>query len=275
MSNPDIQQTPIVYIASDSIGETGEIVAKAAISQFDFSYVDIRRVPFLSSPQQVESMLTEAKELDGIVVYTLVNPELKSFLEQKAKKLNLLHVDIMGPLLNTLAAGTQRQPKHQPGVIRKIDKAYFSKIEAIEFAVKFDDGKDPRGVLQADVVLVGISRTSKTPLCMYLAHKGIKAANIPLVPDIAPPAELFSVSPQKVIGLTIAPSLLQEIRRERLKTMGLSTISDYAQADRIFYELEYAIGIMKKIGCPIIDVTNKAIEETAGKLLNYYRKGEL
>jgi regulator of PEP synthase PpsR (kinase-PPPase family) len=268
-----IKKAPIVYILSDSIGETGEVVVKAAGSQFDLGHLDIRRIPYLTSVQQIEEGLIEAKEAGGIIVYTLVCPTLKNFLIQKATEIGLIHVDLMTPVIDALKTITDASPKYEPGLIRKIDKAYFNKVEAIEFAVKYDDGKEPRGLLRADLVIVGISRTSKTPLCMYLAHKGIKAANVPLVPDIMPPQELFKVNPKKVVGLTIKPSLLFEIRRERLKTMGLVQTADYANLERIFSELDYATSIMKKVGCPILDVTNKATEETAAKLMEIYREG--
>lgn len=269
----DTQLVPIVYILSDSIGETGEVVVKAAASQFDSGHIDIRRVPYLNSTRQIEEALLEAKEANAAVVYTLVNPHLKKFLETKAHELDLVHADVMGPIIKAIKDITHLKPKNEPGIIRRIDEEYFSKVEAIEFAVKFDDGKEPRGLLRADIVIIGVSRASKTPLCMYLAHKGIKAANIPLVPEITPPPELFQVSPGKVVGLTINPTLLYEIRKERLKTMGLSPTADYANWQRIMEELEYAEGIMRKIGCPIIDVTNKATEETAAKVLELYRKG--
>ncbi len=258
---------------SDSIGETGEVVVKAAASQFASGPVNFRRVPFLVSVKQVEEALIEAAEVKGIVVYTLVRPDLKVFLEEKAKQLRLIAVDVMGPVMDALKQATELQPKNEPGVIRKIDEAYFSKVEAIEFAVKYDDGKEPRGLLKADIVIIGISRASKTPLCMYLAHKGIKAANLPLVPEVTPPAELFQVPPQRVVGLTIKPALLFEIRKERLKSMGLATTADYASFERILQELEYADSIMRKVGCPVLDVTNKATEETATKVLEFYYKG--
>ncbi|MCE5284967.1 MAG: kinase/pyrophosphorylase [Pelosinus sp.] len=268
-----MKKSPVVYILSDSIGETGEIVVKAAGSQFDLGHLDIRRIPYLTSVQQIEEGLIEAKESGGIIVYTLVCPNLKNFLIQRATEIGLIHVDLMTPVIDALKTLTDAAPKYEPGLIRKIDKAYFNKVEAIEFAVKYDDGKEPRGLLRADLIIVGISRTSKTPLCMYMAHKGIKAANVPLVPDIMPPAELFKVNPKKVVGLTIKPSLLFEIRKERLKTMGLVQTADYANLERIFSELDYATSIMKKIGCPILDVTNKATEETAAKLMEIYREG--
>jgi regulator of PEP synthase PpsR (kinase-PPPase family) len=267
------RQLSIIYILSDSIGETGEMVVKAAISQFDGSNMQIRRKPYLKSTDQIYLALKEASQVNGAVMYTLVRPDLKAALETNAKAFGLVHVDIMGPVINALATVSHLPPRNEPGLIRKVDQAYFAKIEAIEFAVKFDDGKEPRGLLQADIVVTGVSRASKTPLCMYLAHQGIKAANVPLIKEIAPPPELFQVAPHKVVGLIIKPSLLFEIRRERLKAMGLQQSTSYANMERIIEELDYGQEIMRKIGCPIIDVTNKATEETATKVMEFYRKG--
>jgi regulator of PEP synthase PpsR (kinase-PPPase family) len=157
--------------------------------------------------------------------------------------------------------------------VHQLDDEYFRRVEAIEFAVKYDDGKDPRGLLRADVVLVGVSRTSKTPLSMFLAHKRLKAANVPLVPEVEPPEELFEVNPRKVIGLTISPDELNLIRTERLKALGLRAQANYAALERILVELEYAEKIMKKIGCPVINVSNKAVEETASIILDIIKRG--
>ena len=187
--------------------------------------------------------------------------------------MNVRTVDVLGPMLNAVAQITGKDPRLEPGLLHKLDEEYFSKVEAIEFAVKYDDGKDPRGILFADIVLIGISRTSKTPLCMYLATKRIKAANIPLVPEVAPPEELFQLPPRKVIGLTVKPEILNPIRQERLKSLGLAPNADYASMDRILREIDYAEEIMRKIGCPVIDVSNKAVEETASRILQiYYRR---
>jgi len=262
-----------VYILSDSIGETGETVVKAAMSQFKVANIQILRKPYLKSTEQIDVILNEASKTNSAVIYTLVRTDLKEFLEPRAKELGLIHVDIMGPIINALSTISQMPPRNEPGLIRKIDEAYFAKIEAIEFAVKFDDGKEPRGLLQADIVITGVSRASKTPLCMYLAHKGIKAANVPLIQEVPPPLELFQLAPSKVIGLIINPSLLFEIRKERLRTMGLQQSTPYANMERIVEELDYAQKIMRKIGCHIIDVSNKATEETAARVMEFYRKG--
>lgn len=264
---------PTVFILSDSIGETGELVVRAATSQFDGANIDIKRKPNLRSAKEVENALMEAKQVGGAVVYTIVRSDLKECLQAKIQNLGIIGVDIMGPVITAIEAITGLSPRNEPGLIRKVDKAYFSKVEAIEFAVKYDDGKDPRGLQKADLVIIGVSRTSKTPLCIYLAHKGIKAANIPLVAGTAPPAELFNLPVNQVIGLTINPITLQEIRRQRLKLMGLSMETDYVNMEKISSEYEHAWSILRKIGCSVVDVTNKSVEETAVNVLDIYRKG--
>ncbi|MDR7869106.1 MAG: pyruvate, water dikinase regulatory protein [Sporomusaceae bacterium] len=262
-----------MYILSDSIGETGELVVRAAASQFNAGNIDVRRIPYLNTARDVEDAMLEVAACQAAVVYTLVRPDLREVLVAKAQELAVVCVDIMGPIISCLAAVTGRQPRLEPGLIHKLDEAYFSKLEAVEFAVKYDDGKQPWGLAKADLVVVGVSRTTKTPLCMFLAHKGIKAANVPLVPEVPVPEDLLGLPAEKVVGLTINPSLLHEIRRERLKTLGLAEGVDYANLERIYQELDYAQRIMHKIGCPIVDVTNKAVEETAAKILEHYRKG--
>lgn len=265
---------PKVYVVSDSVGETAEFVVRAAASQFNGGNIDIRTIPYVNNVHHIKEIVAEAKQEPAIIAYTLVLPELRDALVQETVNLGVTAVDIMGPMVEALANMLDKTPKMKPGLLHKLDKEYFRKVEAIEFAVKYDDGKDPRGINYADVVIIGVSRTGKTPLCMYLAHKRVKATNIPLVPEVAAPTELFILPPKKVIGLTIKPELLNEIRRERLKTLGLKSGADYASMERILKELDYAEEIMRKINCPIIDVTNKAVEETASKVLEIVNKGD-
>ena len=163
-------------------------------------------------------------------------------------------------------------PKCEPGLMRKLDANYFRRVKAIEFAVKYDDGRDSQGLKRADIVLIGISRTSKTPLSIYLAHKGLNVANIPLVPEVAPPDELFELRRNVCVGLVITPDKLNEIRRERLRSLGLAAQANYANLDRILAELDYAEKIMKRLGCPVIDVSNKAVEEAAELILAILKK---
>jgi len=199
---------------------------------------------------------------------------LENHLLEAAAKFKLPVINILGQIISTLTQVTKTHPRMEPGIIRKLDEEYFRKVDAVDFAVKYDDGKDPRGLLYADLVVIGVSRTSKTPLCMYLAHKRIRAANLPLVPEVAPPEELFSISPNKIFGLTIKPENLFQIRTERLKSLGLNENADYASLERIHKELEYANKIMNELGCHVIDVTNRAVEETAGMVLGIYNKEE-
>ncbi len=180
-------------------------------------------------------------------------------------------VDIMGPMMNAFEDVFNATPKLRPGLLHQLDDDYFRRVEAIEFAVKYDDGRDSRGLFRADVVLVGVSRTSKTPLSMYLAHKKMRVANIPLVPEVQPPSELYELPRARIIGLTIDGDELIQIRQERLRSLGLNSDASYASLKRIRDELHFAESIMQKLGCPVIDVSRRAVEETASIILGIVR----
>ena len=194
---------------------------------------------------------------------------MRAFLNELCEKEKIHAVDIIGPGLKSMAAFMEEIPLETPGIVHQLDDDYFKKIEAIEFAVKYDDGRDPRGLLQADIVLIGVSRTSKTPLSQYLAHKRYKVANVPLVPEVEPPDELFMIDSNKCIGLVISPEKLNYIRKERLISLGLNDDAVYAQHNRILEEIKYFEKIVDRIGCQVIDVTNKAVEETANVIIEY------
>lgn len=266
------KRKPTVYVVSDSIGETAEFVVKAVASQFNSGHVDIKRVPFVNDVETVIDVVEEASLAQGMIAYTLVLPELRRVIQAESERLHVSAVDVMGPMMDAFAKLMNIDPHLEPGLVRRLDEEYFRRVAAIEFAVKYDDGKDPRGLLLADVVLVGVSRTSKTPLSMYLAHKRLKVANLPLVPEVEPPEELYWVPAHKVIGLTINPHQLNEIRQERLKALGLHAQANYASMERILEEMEFAERIMRKVGCPIFDVSNKAVEEVANKILTVIRE---
>ncbi len=245
---------------------------RAASSQFNGTFADIRRVSHIDDYALIDKTIEQVKEANAIIVLTMVVDELKNYLIARAAVENIRVVDIMGPMLTAFEDLYKKPARQEPGLVRKLDEEYFKKIAAIEFAVKYDDGKDPRGIVDADVVLIGVSRTSKTPLSMYLAHQRIKTANVPLVPEVKPPAELFQISNKKIVGLQINPEKLFIIREERLKSLGLITQANYASLERILEEIEYSEGVMRRIGCPIIDVSNKAIEETASIIIDIIRK---
>lgn len=262
-------EKPTIYVISDSVGETAEFVVKAALSQFVYDgYYDMHRIPYVSNIDVLRGAVSHAKKQGAMIGFTLVNPEFRSYLEKEAKKQNIECIDIMGPMMEAMERVFKQKPKLEPGLIHKLDDDYFKRVDAIEFAVRYDDGRDPRGISQADIILVGVSRTSKTPLSQYLAHKKLKVANIPIVPEVEPPKELFSVNPDKCIGLKISPEKLNDIRRERLKALGLGDQASYANIDRIQKEIDHFDSIVKRIGCPVIDVSNKAVEETANLILN-------
>lgn len=272
MHNPSPSQT--VYVVSDSIGETAELVVRAVSSQFQRHAFHIHKYPYIEDEQSIDEIVQSAKESSALIVFTLVVPHLKQYIMEQTAKAGVPAVDVMGPLMTVMQNVLQAEPSNQPGLVRRLDEDYFRKVDAIEFAVKYDDGRDPRGLLRADVVLIGVSRTSKTPLSMYLANKRLKVANVPLVPEVEPPEELFQLPPERCIGLTISPEKLTEIRAERLKALGLPSQANYATMERINAELEYSRRITERIGCPVIDVSNKAVEETANIILSIIKRNQ-
>ncbi|WP_442594997.1 pyruvate, water dikinase regulatory protein [Neobacillus sp. D3-1R] len=265
---------PVIYVVSDSVGETAELVTKAAISQFNGSNLVLKRFPYVEDKDNIEEVISLVKLDKGMIAFTLVKPDIREYMKQRAAEEGLYACDLIGPLMDQIQNLTGKTPLNEPGLVRKLDEDYFKKVEAIEFAVKYDDGRDPRGILKADIVLVGVSRTSKTPLSQYLAHKRLKVANVPLVPEVDPPEELFLVPPEKCFGLKISPEKLNFIRRERLISLGLNDQASYANIDRIKEEITYFNKVVERIGCSVIDVTNKAVEETANVILYHFqRKG--
>ncbi|WP_105985475.1 pyruvate, water dikinase regulatory protein [Staphylococcus chromogenes] len=258
-----------IIIASDSVGETAELVAKACISQFKNveSKAEVIRYPYIETKQNIDEIIQLAKENNAMIIYTLVRPDIRDYMATLIIENRLKSVDIMGPIMSMMEETFQQQPINEPGIVHKLDEDYFKKIEAMEFAVKYDDGKDPKGLPKADIVLIGVSRTSKTPISQYLAHKRYKVMNVPIVPEVNPPEMLFEIDPKKCIALKITAEKLNAIRKERLKQLGLSDSARYATDTRIEEELEYFNKIVERIGCPVLDVSNKAIEETANNII--------
>ena len=269
-----MMKRPVIYALSDSLGETAERVARAAASQYDQEEIDIIRVPYIRSEEQIRDVVQEAEFNHGMICYTIISPQLRQKLQDMTANAHVVVVDIIGPMLRGIGDIASTKPTMKAGMIHRLDDEYFKRVEAIEFAVKYDDGKNPMGFLKADIVIVGVSRTSKTPLSMYLAHKRIKAANLPLVPEVSLPAELFQIPPYKVVGLIIDPFKLNYIGSEGLRTMGLSTTANYANIERINDELQYARGVMRRLHCPVIDVSAKAIEETANLVVDIVKRNK-
>ncbi|MCL5116867.1 MAG: kinase/pyrophosphorylase [Firmicutes bacterium] len=262
-----------VYIVSDSLGETAERVAHGAAIQFEStSNIRIERVPYVVNQEGIDRVMSRAVRGSAVIIYTMVRPELREYLAKAADSRGIPHVDVMGPVLGALQSVVSSPPRLVPGLSHRLDQEYFARVEAVEFAVKYDDGKDPKGIREADVVLLGVSRTSKTPVSLYLANHRLKVANVPLVPEVPVPGEVFREGRLKAVGLIIEPELLMSIRRQRLKSLGLGTSAQYATMERIMVELDYAWDIFNRLKCPVIDVSNHAVEETATRVLELRNK---
>jgi regulator of PEP synthase PpsR (kinase-PPPase family) len=256
-----------LFVVSDSLGETAEGVARATISQFDVP-VRMRRFPHVDTPEAVDGAVQAIRAAArALVFYTVVVPGLRERLAGALTDLGVPSVDVMGPALEALEGVLGRPATHSPGLVHRLDEGYFRRVEAVEFAVKYDDGKDPRGLVLADVVLLGVSRTSKTPLSMYLANRRLKVANVPLVPEVELPREVYEVARERLVGLTIDPEALRLIRRARLRAIGLPEEAPYAELGRIEEELVYAHGVFRRLGCRVVDVTHRAVEETAARVM--------
>lgn len=258
----------LIYIVSDSLGETAESVVWAATSQFGRKTMEIEQFSFVRNYAKIDELIRLAKENHAFVVFTLVMPDLSHYFTEKAKKAGIQYIDLMSEMVSGLSRFFGKKPLHKPGLSHQLDEDYFKKIEAIEFAVKYDDCKDPRGILKADIVLLGVSRTSKTPLSQFLAIKKYKVANVPIVPEVDPPKELFQIDPRHCFGLKISAERLNSIRAERLAALGLSGSASYADVTRINEELSYFDKVVERVGCKVIDVTLRAVEETAKTILN-------
>jgi hypothetical protein len=262
-----------LYVVSDSIGETAELVARAAISQFADIPVEQKRYTHANTEEKIAEIIDLAKADNAVILYTLAEEHLKNHMCHSAKEANIVAVDVLTPSVAAIASCFSLEPTNEVGNLRKLDEVYFKRVAAVEFAVQYDDGKDPRGFKKADLVLLGVSRTSKTPLSMYLANKNILVANLPLVPEVPLPKEIFEIPKEKIVGLTIRPQNLNEIRSERLKIMGAVGVGDdYARPNRLLEELDYAAKVYRRLGCRVLDVTNKAVEETAGNILEFYKE---
>lgn len=260
-----------IHVISDSLGETGEMVARAASAQFEPGVFRIERLPKITSPEQLRREVGEHCGGACIFLYTLVDQSLRAEMDKLCHE-GIHGVDLLGPAVELLQRSTGFEATGEAGVIRRTDQEYFERVEAMEFTVSHDDGRNPEGLLDADVVLVGVSRTSKTPLAMYLAFKGYHVANVPLAPGSAPPEELFRVDKRRLFGLMSNVETLLEIRRERMKELG-TWVSGYAEREAVESELEEARSLMRRLGCLIIRTDNRAMEETAQEIIRYLDGG--
>ncbi len=272
MAEEDPVQLPQpLFIVSDGTGETAERVVRAALRQFQGHIVHVRTYPHVSRPEDLEILFRRAARKEALVVSTLVTPEMRAAAVAYARDHDVLYADLLGPLMHRMEGFLDQPAVGVAGLMHQADERYFLRVEAVEFTVKADDGKEPRMLRHADLVLVGVSRTSKTPLSTFLAHKGFKVGNVPIVLDRDPPKELFRIDQRRVFALTIDPEILRDIRETRLRSMGVPYGTNYGDLDYILAELEYANDLFRAHPeWPVVDVTNKAVEETAGILLRIF-----
>lgn len=256
-----------IFIISDSSGATAQTVVQTAVSQFPNLSIEIKRYPFIQTESILKGILNIAKEKNAMIFHTLVNPILIKQVTDFAQTNKLYNFDCIQEPIDMISSAINEEPERVPGLVHDLNEDYFERISAIEFAVANDDGKAPRGLTKADVVILGVSRTSKTPLSLYLANQNIKVANVPIGPGLQLPDELKQVDKRRIFGLTNTPEKLSKIRKQRMLQYGLDAITPYSDKDNIKKELEYATKLYRQIGCLIINVSNKSIEETATIIL--------
>jgi [pyruvate, water dikinase]-phosphate phosphotransferase / [pyruvate, water dikinase] kinase len=255
-----------LHVVSDSTGETAVRLVHALEAQFpDQPFVEIRH-PRVEQVEDLARAVNRAKGKPAVIVYTLVQPEWRGAMRSLCRRARVHYCDLLGHPIESVKRVSGMAARMTPGARAALDDSYFQRMEAIEFAVKFDDGVGARGLADADIVLVGVSRTSKTPLSIYLGYLGHKTANIPVVKGIEPPAELFTVDPAKIVGLTIDAERLADIRRVRMRNMGGSN-RNYAELVGIYEELDEAAAVHRRLGCPVIDISERSIEETAYRIV--------
>jgi hypothetical protein len=256
-----------VYIVADGTGETGEKVVKAALTQFRGVSVSTETFTRVRSKVEIREIVEAASSEGAFIVYTIIDPEHRELLQQHADERAVEAADLIGGLVVRLSSYLGAEPLLTPGIKHQMDAEYFKRIEAVEFAVKNDDGQSLQNLKRADMILVGLSRTSKTPLSMYMAHKGYKVANIPLVPEIPPPAELFEVDQEKIYALIIDLNSLVRVRHQRLKALGLPPDAEYAAREHIARELRWCREFYARNPTwPVVDTSSRAVEETAAEM---------
>lgn len=277
---PSASRLPTVHIISDSVGATAQAVARAAAAQFGVTDPNIELLSQVKSYEEVRDFLEEHTrhhaEVFGdpsmLVFFTLVNGDIRdkvaAFVEGHP---TIVAVDLMTDAVTAMATMSGLEPTSTPGSLRAMDLNYLKRIEALEFTISHDDGRNPEGLTEADIVLVGVSRSSKTPVSVYLAQQGFKVANVPLDPATAPPQQLYDVDRSRLFGLTTNPEVLVSIRQRRLGKAS-SVASSYADPESVYEDLDAARALMRRLGCIVINTADRAVEETAQEILRYYER---
>lgn len=261
-----------VFIISDSSGLTCETVVKAALTQFNTTNVHIRKYSQVRTVEELRKIMEEAASVTGVVAYTFVIPELRKEIIALSLQHGVPVIDILGPVLSRLQDLLELSPLSIPGLFRHLNQDYYDRIECINFAVKHDDGRNLKDIDQADLVLLGVSRTSKTPISIYLAYRGIKTANVPVVYGRPLPEEVIKLPHSKIIGLTVDPERLREIRLVRAQKLKMSLEDPYINLQEIKKEVNYALSLFREHNYTILDVTSRSIEEAATAIMEIIGK---
>ncbi|MFP3943089.1 MAG: pyruvate, water dikinase regulatory protein [Alphaproteobacteria bacterium] len=261
-----------LHLVSDATGETLSSVAKAACAQFEGVRALEHVYALVRSEKQMEEALERIEQAPGVVMFTLMNPGLRDVLEQRCQSMNVPCIPILDTVLGMLEAYLGTGLTRKPGGQHEMNAGYFHRIEALNFTMAHDDGQNIEDIHQSDVILLGVSRTSKTPTCIYLANRGIKAANIPVVPGVPPPERIGELHGPLIIGLTVSPDRLVQIRRNRLLSLNEETHTGYVDLDAVREEIIWARRYFNRHGWPVIDVTRRSIEETAAAILNLFQQ---
>ncbi len=257
-----------VIIISDGTGETASSMTRAAITQFQSKEIFFTRFKNVRTKDHIDAIFQEAAIHHDMIVYTIVSPDLRKYVHEISRKEHVRSVDLLGPLLTSFANVFETEPDYQPGLLHAVNDKYFEKVAAVEFTLNHDDGRNLKSLDECDVVLVGISRTSKTPLSIYLSLEGLKVVNIPIILNMPLPEDLVKIDQRKIFGLTIDPDALKQIRQNRLSNLGTNATGDYADSRKVSEEIEWANGLFEdNRRWPVFNVTNIALEETASEII--------
>ncbi|SHJ76341.1 hypothetical protein SAMN02745165_03109 [Malonomonas rubra DSM 5091] len=266
MTGQNGQDEKLVYIISDGIGQSAISLLKASMIQFDFPSSALRIFSRVDDKERINTILANAKEDKAFVAFTIAKKEIRQFVHDRCVEEDILHHDILGPPLEKLTAYLGREPKEGANLLRRVDSKYFERIEAIEFTMKYDDGQDVKKVFEADIIIIGLSRTSKTPTSYFLAQQGYKVVNVPLMPEVPIPEEVYQVDQNRVVCLVMDSEVLQKIRSARVKHY--RTTNKYTDLGRIFNEMEMVYELARKNRkWHLVDTTNKSVEETAREII--------
>lgn len=256
-----------VFAVSDATGKTCETVIHAALTQFKTTDITLEVVANVRTSDQISDLFTRAAQVNGVVIYTMVSPTFRQRITELGRRHGVPTVDILGPVMTRLSDLLEKSPLAKPGLFHHLDDEYLRRLDAVDYTIKHDDGLMLATVDQAEIVIVGVSRTSKTPVSIYLSYRGWRVANVPVVLDHPLPEELGRVDPRRVIALSVTPERLEMLRRERLARMEMSEPLNYVDADQVRREVGYGLRLYREREWPVVDVTYKSIEETATEIM--------